>query len=90
MKIIVLLIALYGISNACVCPVSYADYENALKISLNAQRTSLSALKTNIETSKNTLEEQIKILKQNNAILKENIIKNDELLFLLKQRNNVR
>ena len=78
---------------ACLCSYAFIDiepYKEAVKESLIAQQNRLDALKQEIDTRTATLKEQETLLKKHNAVYKERYVQQQELIFLLQQKNHLR
>lgn len=90
MKIILItLIFSFVVAEACVCPVSYDEYTNAVIKNLQEQQESLKSLIGNVDKHTEIIKEQITNLNKENAILKENLKLQKHLIFLLKQKSNL-
>lgn len=79
---------------ACLCTPfiseSFRITSQTIQASLQAQIVSLQALKRNIEKANENLIDQIQILDKENNVLKAESVRDSELIFYLKQKNNLR
>lgn len=93
MKVLFALLTLCSLSFACVCATiissSFSNFANHITAKLQAQSSSLSVLTQSIQNNIQTLKSQNILLKQELALLEKEALQNKELLFLLKQRNEL-
>lgn len=93
MKAIFAFLLLTTLSFACVCSgqisSSFSDFTNHIKERLQIQSESLSVLTKSIQKNTESLKAQNTLLKKELALLKQEALQSKEIIFLLKQKNNL-
>lgn len=93
MKALFAFLFLSSLAFACVCSgnisSSFSSFSSHVREKLNAQSQSLSVLTQSIQKNTQILISQNILLKRELALVKKEILQSEELIFLLKQKNQL-